>query len=465
MFGELFMKRGTRIAWTAVGIVVVLLGLNYWHQATHFNKHVTVNGVAVGGMNAQQAYHKLSSTKISNDVYLNGQKIYSGNAVKAGFTSSDQAKVKAALKKQVTFFPSGKSRALTITPSDADQTAAHEMRTAVNEKIALLNETRKKPVDAKVTWSDNHVNVIQPKKGNYYDQKRLANYLKNHQYDVTVKLPTYYLQPLGPGSSTIKREQKKLQALNNRQVTYTVEDKHYTFKADQVITKATYNGKYHYDTSKLNDRIKEINEKQATLGKSFRFRTHAGKEIKTATGGSYGWKINAHKAGQSLAQALVDNKSSVNAKADLEGRGYTAHGLGYGVTKNDGLGDTYVEVSIEQQHAWFYKNGKEVYSADIVTGKHSTGEDTPKGVWYILYQQKNATLKGSSKSGHTYSQPVKYWSPFTDSGDGFHDAPWRSNWSPSAYLSDGSNGCCNMHPGDAAAAFEAMETHEPVIIY
>lgn len=459
------MKKGTRIAWTAIGIIVIVLGLNYWHQATHFNKHVTVNGVAVGGMNAQQAYHKLSSTKISNNVYLNGHKIYTGTAHDAGFTSADQVKVKAALKKQVTFFPSSKQRSLTIQPSNANKSAAKEMRAAVNDKIAILNQTRTKPVDAKVTWADNHVSVIQPKKGNYYDEQRLANYLRHHQYDATIKLPTYYLQPLGPGSATIKREQKKLQALNNRQVTYQVEDKQYKFNADQVISKATYDGSYHFDTRKLNSKIREINEKQATLGKPFKFRTHAGKEIKTATGGSYGWKINTHKAGQSLAKALLDNKSTVNAKADLEGRGYTAHGLGYGVTQNNGLGNTYVEVSIEQQHAWFYKNGKLAYSADIVTGKHSTGEDTPKGVWYILYQQKNATLKGSSKSGHTYSQPVKYWSPFTDSGDGFHDAPWRSNWSPSAYLSDGSNGCCNMHPGDAGPAFEAMETHEPVIIY
>lgn len=459
------MKRGSRIAWTAAGIVVVLLGLNYWHQATHFNKHVTINGVAVGGMNAQQAYHKLSSTKISHDVYLNGQKIYSGTTIKPGFTSADQSKVKAALKKQVTFFPSSKKRALTLTPSDANRTAANEMRTAVNEKIAVLNENRTKPVDAKVNWSNNQVTVINPKKGNYYDQKRLNSYLHQHQYDVAVHLPTYYKQPLGPGSAKIQQEKKKLAALNNRQVIYQVENKEYKLAADQVITRATYDGSYHYNTSKLNPKIKEINNRQATLGKSFKFRTHAGKEIHTAKGGSYGWKINAHKAGQSLAQALIDNKSKVNAKADLEGLGYTAHGLGYGVTKNNGLGDTYVEVSIEQQHAWFYKDGKEVYSADIVTGKHSTGEDTPKGVWYILYQQKNATLKGSSKSGHSYSQPVKYWSPFTDSGDGFHDAPWRSNWSTSAYLSDGSNGCCNMHPSDAAAAFHAMETHEPVIIY
>lgn len=459
------MKRGTRIAWTAAAIVVVLLGLNYWHQATHFNKHVTVNGVAVGGMNAQQAYHKLSSTKISNDVYLNGQKIYSGKTTDPGFTSADQSKVKAALKKQVTFFPSKQKRELTVTPSNADTQAAKEMRSAVNEKIAVLNETRKKPVDAKVTWQNNHVNVIEPKKGNYYDQKRLAKYLRNHQYDVVMHLPTYYLQPLGPGSSTIKREQKKLQALNNAKITYQVEDKQYKFNADQVITKATYNGSYHYDTSKVNSQIKKINEKQATLGKAFKFRTHAGKEIKTATDGSYGWKINAHKAGQTLAQGLVDGKSKVDAKTDLEGLGYTAHGLGYGVKKNDGLGDTYVEVSIEQQHAWFYKNGKEVFSANIVSGKHSDGEDTPKGVWYFLYQQKNATLGGTSKNGRPYASPVKYWSPFTDSGDGFHDASWRTNWSSRAYLTDGSNGCCNMHPGDAGPAFEAMETHEPVIIY
>lgn len=449
-----------------IGVLIVVLGIMEWRQSTHFNKNVTINGIKVGGLTADQAYQKLKNARISGNVYLNGREIYHGQAEQMGFTSADQPKFKQALKKQKTFFPSNKKEDVMVKPSHADTDRVDLMNRRVMAKLAVINQSRTKPVDAKVTWQNNKVQTTKPQKGNAYDLNKLSSYLKNHAYDASISLPNIYQQPLDAGSSQIKQQQKKLETLNGRKVQYQVEDKTYTFTTNQVISKATYDGSYHFDTSRFDSQVRKINKKQATLGQSWTFVTHDGRTIHTATGGSYGWKINAKKAGNSLATALIKHQDKINAKADLEGGGYTApHGLGYGVTKNHGLGDTYVEVSIPAQHAWFYKNGKLIYSANIVTGKESTNEGTHKGVWYILYQQRNATLKGSSAGGHTYSQPVSYWSPFTADGQGFHDAPWRKNWSSTAYLNDGSGGCCNMMPSSAAIAFHAMETHEPVIIY
>ncbi|MCG4788367.1 L,D-transpeptidase, partial [Roseburia faecis] len=76
--------------------------------------------------------------------------------------------------------------------------------------------------------------------------------------------------------------------------------------------------------------------------------------------------------------------------------GYNTGGIGYGTTSNHGIGNTYAEVSISDQHVWFYKDGKCVFDASVVTGKHSSGDDTPKGVWYIMYKQRNTTLRGIS---------------------------------------------------------------------
>lgn len=42
-----------------IAILVVLLGVMSWHQHNHFNRNTTVNGVAVGGMTVDQAYHKV----------------------------------------------------------------------------------------------------------------------------------------------------------------------------------------------------------------------------------------------------------------------------------------------------------------------------------------------------------------------------------------------------------------------
>lgn len=64
----------------------------------------------------------------------------------------------------------------------------------------------------------------------------------------------------------------------------------------------------------------------------------------------------------------------------------------------------------------------------------SKGDQTPRGVWYIHYKQRNATLRGSNDDGSSYASPVSYWMPFTLSGCGFHDASWRTDWSKTAYL-------------------------------
>ena len=106
-------------------------------------------------------------------------------------------------------------------------------------------------------------------------------------------------------------------------------------------------------------------------------------------------------------------------------------------------------------------------STDIVSGSDNAGNKTPKGVWYIMYQQTPSVLRGTNDDGSKYSSPVQYWSPFTLSGCGFHDASWRHDWSKTAYKKNGggSHGCINMHPENAGDGFHDLTKGEPVIIY
>lgn len=450
-------------------ILIVLVGGMSWHQHNHFNRNTTVNGVAVGGMTVDQAYQKVKSSSRANDVYLNGKLIYNGEESDSGITSADKAKFASALKKQLTFFPSSKKQNVTVTPSNADNNQTVAMKQAVNSAVAKLNQGRRAPVDAYAELKNGKVSIIAAKKGNQYDTKNLMKQFNNEHANGTIRLTAHYVQPLSGDSKTVQNEKSKLQALTKRKVTYQVEKQTYKFTANGVITKATYrNGKYNFDdTSAVNGQIAKINKKQATLGRSFKFKTHSGKEITTNNKGSYGWKIDPQRAGQTLAKAMADNKKTVDAKADTTGIGYNKRGTGYGVTSNDGIGNTYVELSLADQHVWFYRDGKCVFDADVVTGSNTPGNRTPKGVWYIMYQQSPATLRGLNDDGSTYSSPVQYWSPFTDTGCGFHDASWRNNWSKTEYLTTtgGSHGCANMHPSDAGTAYHDMQINEPVIIY
>ena len=207
----------------------------------------------------------------------------------------------------------------------------------------------------------------------------MHNKVENEIAGGTIYLRPVYKAPLSANSKTVQNEKAKLEELSKRTVTYQVQNKKYQLNCGEIITRATYqNGKYHFDTRAADSKIDEINNTQATLGKSFEFKTHNGSVIKTTDAGSYGWKISKKQAGKTLTNALVANKQTVNAKNDIYGKGYNQHGTGYGTTTNNGIGNTYAEVSLADQHAWFYKDGKCVLSTDIVSGTNNKDNETPK---------------------------------------------------------------------------------------
>lgn len=460
------------ISAVAALLLVLLVGAGI-HQHTHFNRNTTINGVPVGGLTAQQAYDKVKGTKRVNKVYLNGQLIYQGTATASGIGHRDRAKFDQALKKQATFFPSSKRQNVLVWTSRIkhDPQSAAKKQAVVN-RLQQLNQGRRAPVDAYAVLEGGKVKLVAAKQGTQYDQAAVLKQFNQRAANGTVRLTTKRQHPLPASSKTVQDEKKRLEKLTGRSVSYKVEDKSYHFTTADVITRATYrNGKYHFDTSAVDGRIKEINRAQATLGRAFKFTTHDGKVITTNRKGTYGWKISDQRAGQTLTQALAGGKKSVSAARDVYGIGYTTRGTGYGVTSNDGIGDTYAELSIADQHVWFYRDGKCVFDADVVTGANNPQNETPKGVWYIMYQQSPSVLKGKNNDGSNYASKVQYWSQFTNSGCGFHDASWRKNWSKTAYLSGdnvatgGSHGCANMHPSDAGAAYHALQVDEPVIVY
>ena len=135
---------------------------------------------------------------------------------------------------------------------------------------------------------------------------------------------------------------------------------------------------------------------------------------------------------------------------------YTQTALG---TRDDDIGNTYVEINLTTQSLWFYKDGKLIVQGDVVTGNVSRGNGTPQGTYILNYKQKNATLKGSN-----YSSDVKYWMPF-NCNIGIHDASWRSDFGGEIYKTSGSHGCVNAPEYLAKKIYENIEAGTPIICY
>jgi len=221
-------------------LLVIVIGVMTWHQRTHFNKNTTINGVAVGGLTAQQAYDKVAKTKLTNEVKLDGKVIYQGQASSAGFTKNDLSKFQTALKKQVTFFPSSKAKNIKVVPSHVDKTRIAAMRAALKANIEKENAGRKAPVDAKAVLANGKVTIKPAQKGNRYDTEALLKDFDQNAANVKIVLHKQYQHPLAASSKTVKHEAVKLKALLNQKLTYQVENKTYTLTTNDIITKATY---------------------------------------------------------------------------------------------------------------------------------------------------------------------------------------------------------------------------------
>lgn len=203
------------------------------------------------------------------------------------------------------------------------------------------------------------------------------------------------------------------------------------------------------DPEKVKEYVAEIGRKYDTFGRSRRFKTSTGKIINT-NGGSYGWLIHRGET----ADALIEHIKTGESKTIEPVYSYRAL-----IRSTDDIGNSYVEIDLEDQMVYVYIQGQLKIKTPTVTGNLSKGQGTPTGVYPINYKETDAIL-----TGEDYASPVKYWMPF-NKDIGLHDADWREEFGEEIYKEDGSNGCVNLPPEDARTIFDLVYPGMPVIVH
>lgn len=211
-----------------------------------------------------------------------------------------------------------------------------------------------------------------------------------------------------------------------------------------------------FNEKDVKEYIAGLAEKYNTRGKPRKFTTATGNTV-TVEGGVYGWKID-QKEEYKLLTANIEKGEKVKREP-----AYAHRAASHGAMD---VGDTYAEVDLSNQKAYFIKDGKVVLSSDVVTGNPNRGNATPQGTYTLSYKTRNAVLRGDRKPDGTYSyeSPVAYWMPF-NGGIGFHDAPWQSSFGGSRYKSHGSHGCINMPTQKAKEMYNLISDGTPVICH
>jgi len=135
------------------------------------------------------------------------------------------------------------------------------------------------------------------------------------------------------------------------------------------------------DEKVAEDFVNKNGDTYDTFEKYRKFKNHKGEEILVGGEGddesNYGFILNREETKDLLYQALTtDGMDTVKAVWKQEGYSH--------FNGPSDIGDTYIEISIAEQHLWYYKDGQLFLDTDVVTGPPRGGRATSRGVSKIF---------------------------------------------------------------------------------
>lgn len=322
-------------------------------------------------------------------------------------------------------------------------------------KLEELNDSRQNHVYANLKKTDSEFTVTESVDGNMIDTSKLSDSIIS-ELDGTDKifdLTKYYVEKDNT-KPTYEELVEEVEKVNNTYIEYTngykislIDYIDYCSVLDNTIV-------LNEDTlEELKNTIDKTIEKELieydTVGNAMEFTTNSGETIEIS-GGTWGNIFNSDDETDYIIDKFSKFESETN-RVPI-----------YSQEMSSEIGDTYIEVSIQDQHVWHYVNGELCCESDCVTGKCDRSHETPTGVFYILERQNGRTLRPKGSTSGTW---VNKWMRITWDGVGLHDAYWRGAFGGTIYKNNGSHGCINLPKNYAYSLYDEVGLDYCVVVY
>ena len=344
----------------------------------------------------------------------------------------------------------------------------NRLREAVSALPELQKDHMVTPVDAYIELQGTKFNIIPEVEGNYVEaelvQKAVDEAVQKEEPSVVVAdiKGSYKVPSVRATDKDIVEKCDNYNHMLAGSITWNLPNGE-TMKIDAETTvnwlSQDEDGNYYRDEDLWEEKIEfwvdELARNVNTVGKDWSFDATGVGNI-TVSGGDYGYSVNKVDEREEVWDLLWDGESE-----EREPYFYTTQ-----YNKGSGIGGTYIEANLSQQHVYIYIDGDMVLDTPCVSGNTSNGHGTPTGVYQILYKDTDTDLKGQQLANGQYSyiSHVDYWMPFYG-GCGFHDASWRSSFGGNIYKYDGSHGCVNLPPSIAPTFYSYVRTGMPVVVF
>ena len=458
-----------RTIWITAGVLVLAGGVlgTYTaigaHYQTHFFEKVTINGIDVSDLTAEEAQKLIAQQAEDYRITVNtkdgGSEVIEGTDIGYKFVSGGE--VQGFLEEQNPFAWAfaymGEGTEYTMeTSMTYDETLLTEVISGLS---GIQEDTVTAPEDAYVErQEDGTYTIVSEVEGNQLNREKVTALLKeaveNTTEQVDLEAAGCYEEPsVRSDNAELKAEAAIMNRYSSMTITYQMGGE-VTETLDWTVISEWFSldedNQPSIDRDAVVEWVNELADQYDTIGTWPEFVTSNGETV-WPEARTYGWQMDRESETEELYQVLLAGNSVERSPVWYE----SARTRGV----ND-IGNTYIEIDYTNQRMWYYKDGVLLVETPVVTGNVSAGNASPEGIFCILYKEEDAILKGED-----YETPVDYWMPFFG-GVGIHDADsWRSAYGGDIYQWGGSHGCINTPTAQAKIIFENVEAGTPVVCY
>lgn len=442
-------------------VFVIIIGF-YLYKTTTYEKNflpkTSVNNVDIGNLTVTKADKKLIQAFDAQDFKINDQKKEWKKISKKelGIKTEFSSDLKDYLNKQnawswpLAYISKGKHFTINNTQLDEENLKTF-LDGKVKPDLEQLNSQREATKNATIAKTENGFEVVPEQIGTTID---IAKVLESLTKDIkegknTIELEEYIQQPtLTANSPEITDNLGKLQKITDASYSYIINGQPVAIPKETITSWIAFDGKeVSIDQNAVHAYVDTLGQTYNTSVVNTPFTSSRRGEVSVPPG-TYSWTIQTDSEADQLAKDVLAG-NGMNRTPITQGSATPDHSL---------VGGTYIEVDLQNQHMWYYKDGAVQLETDIVSGKPAT--PTPTGVFYVWNKERNATLVGEN-----YRTPVAYWMPIDWTGVGIHDSNWQPAYGGNLWQTVGSHGCVNTPPGVMAQLFEIADTGTPVIVF
>ena len=454
------MKRNIRVA---VGLLLLLLVAAYFIMVIYFRSHfifgTKISQIEVGGMSAEELDEQLRQRaeeyRLTFVTWDQKEESIPGEAVGLQVTLSEE--IRGLIRKQNAFaWPYVLIKGSSL---QAGQVVSYDRQACKTEleKLKFMQKSTWLPSeDAYISeYTEDGYQIVPEVYGSEIRRQELDAAVEEAICSMTEVLDLAasgcYIEP------KVTAEDEKLQETVDTLNRYVGTVVRYEVPQEEEILDGTLihqwlsveNQKVKIDKQGVAAYVYGLAKKYNTAYHPRKLATSYGRTI-SVIGGDYGWKVDTAAEKEMI---LKDIRAGESIKRELV---YAQRANSH--EEND-YGTTYVEINLTAQHLFYYKEGKLILEADLVSGNPKLGNGTLTGAYSVLYKQREAVITEGEEE-----KRVSCWLPFAN-GTGICDAVWRTRFGGSIYKDDGTEGCVELSVVNMKDLYEQIEAGCPVLIY